>query len=98
MIGRSLILGMLLLPVAAHAAAAAGCPCPKQKMVEMFGSIQPAAHHGPQKPAPVVTARELAESRLARGDLPVTLPLQMAASDEIHRLAEGALTGHTAHE
>lgn len=98
MIGRGLLLGMLLLPLAMNAAEAAGCPCPKQKMVEMFGSIQPVAHHGPQKPPAVLTARELAEARLANRDLPVVLPLQMAASDQMHSLVEGDITGHTAHE
>jgi hypothetical protein len=98
MFGRALLLGMLLLPLAMSEAEAAGCPCPKQKMVEMFGSIQPIAHHGPQKPPAVVTARELAEARLANHDLPVVLPLQMVASDQMYSLVEGTITGHTAHE
>lgn len=99
MIGRTLLLGVLLLPVAAGAdvsrAAAAGCPCPKQKMVDMFGTISPLSSHGPRKPPAVVTAQELAEARLANGDLPLTLPVAMPASAEIGAATD--LTGDHSH-
>jgi hypothetical protein len=76
-------LGVVTLLVSASLAEA-GCPCPKQKLAEMYGSvsaIQPKT--SPRLPPPVMTAEDLAIRHVARGELPVRLPLPTPASDQM---------------
>jgi len=87
MIGRALLPGILLLAAGFAAPAAAECPCQKTANFKLYGTVSGVpVQNGPQKPAPFVSAHELAEARIARGDLPLTLPVSMPASAEMSAL------------
>lgn len=69
--------------------AAAGCPCPKQKMAEIYGNvgvIHPQT--SPLLPPPAVTAAELAIRHVTRGDLPRLLPVATPASNQVREILQ----------
>lgn len=92
MIGRAFFPGILLLAAGFAAPAAAKCSCQKTANLKLYGTVSGLpAHNGPHKPVAFLSAQELAAARIARGDLPVTLPLRMAASRDLARPFEAQL-------
>lgn len=88
------VFGGLLLVVSATVAEA--CPCPKQKLAEMYGSVSSIVPKtSPRLPPPVMTAQDLAVRHVARGQLPVRLPLNTPASDQMIDLMEIELASAT---
>jgi hypothetical protein len=76
-------LGAVALMVSASVAQA-GCPCPKQNLAEMYGSVSAIVPKtSPRLQPPAMTAEEIALRRVARGDMPVRLPLHTPASDQM---------------
>ena len=71
------VVGIVLL--GALAAPAAACPCPKQKMIEMHGTV---SMYGPgTSPRLGLAAQQAALEPMAA--LPVVLPLVTPASDQV---------------
>jgi hypothetical protein len=78
------------------APAGANCPCPKQKMAEMFGTVSAIApQNSPRLPPPALGAAAIAERRLAGNELPRHLPLNLPASALLIKLDQRQLMGHS---
>lgn len=89
-------LTMLLLAVFLAVPAGANCPCPKQKMAEIFGTVSAVVPQtSPRLPPPALGAAEIAERRLAGNELPRHLPLRLPASDLLASLDQHLLQDHS---
>ncbi|MBL8709819.1 MAG: hypothetical protein JNL25_11535 [Rhodospirillaceae bacterium] len=72
-----LVVGIVLL--GAGTAPAAACPCPKQKMIEMHGTV---SMYGPSNSPRLGLAAQQAATKPV-SVLPVVLPLVTPASDQV---------------